>query len=85
VPLAREDLPSSNHDRDVIKAVPALWPKIVSFTVEELGVNFTDDGVPAVGWGETAATVFVDEIGGVGTRRGWGPAHDPRPSARCGR
>jgi hypothetical protein len=61
VPLAPEDLPSSNRDRDVIKAVPALWPKVVSFTVEELGVNFTDDGVPTVGWGETAPTVFVDD------------------------
>lgn len=61
VPLAPEDLPSSNPDRDVIEAVPALWPKVVSFTVEELGVNFTDDGVPTDGWGETAPTVFVDE------------------------
>lgn len=26
VPLAPEDLPSSNRDRDVLKAVPALWP-----------------------------------------------------------
>jgi hypothetical protein len=61
VPLAPEDLPSSDRDGDVVKAVPALWPKVVSFTVEELGVTFTDDGVPAGGWGETAPTVFVDE------------------------
>jgi hypothetical protein len=61
VPLAPEDLSSSNRERDVLKAVPALWPKVVSFTVEELGVNFTDDGVPTVGWGDTAPTVFVDE------------------------
>jgi hypothetical protein len=61
VPLAPEDLPSRNRDRDVLKAVPALWPKFVSFTVEELGVNFTDDGVPTDGWDETAPTVFVDE------------------------
>jgi hypothetical protein len=49
----------------VIKAVPALWPKVVSFTVEELGVNFTDDGVPTVGWGETSPTVFVQDGEGV--------------------
>ena len=61
IPLAPEDLPSSDRDRDVIKAVPALWPKFVSFTIEELGVNFTDEGVPTDGWGETAPTVFVDE------------------------
>jgi hypothetical protein len=60
VPLAPEDLPSSDHDRDVVKAVPALWPKVVSFTVEEVGVNFTDEGVPTDGWGETAPTVFVE-------------------------
>jgi hypothetical protein len=61
VPLAPEDLPSTDHDGDVIKAVPALWPKVVSFTIEELGVNFTDQGVPTDGWGETWPTVFVDE------------------------
>jgi hypothetical protein len=61
VPLAPEDLSSSNPDRDVLEAVPALWPKVISFTVEELGVNFTDDDAPTSGWGETAPTVFVDE------------------------
>jgi hypothetical protein len=61
VPLAPEDLSSSNRDQDVIKAVPALWPKVVSFTIEEWGVNFTDKGVPTDGWGEAAPTVFVDE------------------------
>jgi hypothetical protein len=65
VPFAPEDLSSSNRDDDVIKAVPALRPKVVSFTVEEWGVKFTDDGVPSVGWGETAPTVLVDE-GGLG-------------------
>jgi hypothetical protein len=63
VPFAPEDLPSSDRDGDVVKAVPALWPKVVTFSVEELGVNFTDDGVPTDGWGETAPTVFVDEDG----------------------
>jgi hypothetical protein len=66
VPLAPEDLPSNNPDGAVLKAVPALWPKVVSFTVEELGVNFTDDGVPTDGWGETAPTVFVDDDGRPG-------------------
>jgi hypothetical protein len=61
IPLAPEDLPSSDRDRDVLKPVPALWPKVVSFTVEELTVKFTDDDVPTVGWGGTAPTVFVDE------------------------
>jgi hypothetical protein len=66
VPLAPEDLPSYNPDGAVLKAVPALWPKVVSFTVEELGVNFTDDGVPTDGWGETAPRVFVDDDGRPG-------------------
>jgi hypothetical protein len=59
VPLAPEDLSSSDPERDVVAAVPALWPKVVSFTAEEFGVNFTDEGVPTDGWGETAPTVFV--------------------------
>jgi hypothetical protein len=63
VPLAPENLASSNRDRAVLEAVRALWPKVVSFTVEELGVDFTDDGVPNDGWGEIAPTVFVE--GGV--------------------
>jgi hypothetical protein len=54
-------LPSTNHDRDVVEAVPALWPKVVSFTVEELRVTFTDDNVPTDGWGDVTPTVFVDE------------------------
>jgi hypothetical protein len=63
VPLAPEDLAGSNRDRAVLEAVPALWPKVVSFTIEQLSVEFTDEGVPSDGWGETAPTVFVE--GGV--------------------
>jgi Restriction endonuclease len=66
VPLAPEDLPSTDREGAVIKAVPALWPKFVAFTVEELSVTFTDDDAPTAGWGEAAPTVFVDE-GTVGS------------------
>jgi hypothetical protein len=60
VPLAPEDLPTTNREGAVIKAVPALWPKVVTFTVEEMGVRFTDDDVPTDGWPEMP-TVFVEE------------------------
>lgn len=60
VPLAPEDLPSSDHDRDVVKAVPALWPKVVSFTVEELGVNFAEPA-PNVGWDKNPPIVYVED------------------------
>lgn len=61
VPLAPEDLPSTDRDGAVIRAVPALWPKFVSFSIDRLDVNFTDEGVPTDGWGDTYPTVFVDE------------------------
>lgn len=61
VPLAPEDLLSGDHDQDVVQAVPALWPKVVSFTVENVTVQFTDDGVPMDGWAKPAPRVFVDE------------------------
>ncbi len=61
VPLAPEDLPSTDRDGAVIRAVPALWPKFVSFSIDRVDVNFTDEGVPTDGWGDTYPTVFVDE------------------------
>jgi hypothetical protein len=63
VPLAPEDIRSGNPEEDVMNAVPALWPKVVSFTVEELSVKFTDGGVPLDGWGDVPATVFVPDEG----------------------
>lgn len=60
VPLAPEDLPSSDHDRDVLRAVPALWPKVVTFTVEELGVKFAETA-PKDGWGDRPPVVFVED------------------------
>ena len=50
VPLAPEDLSSDDPDRDVVAAVPALWPKVVTFTPEQYSVKFTDDDVPKEGW-----------------------------------
>jgi len=60
VPLAPEDLPSADAEGAVIRAVPALWPKAVSFTITKIDINFTDEDVPADGWGD-APIVVVDE------------------------
>jgi hypothetical protein len=60
IPLAPEDLRSSDHDLDVVKAVPALWPKVVSFTIEELGVKFAEPA-PNDGWGDSQPVVFVED------------------------
>lgn len=60
VPLAPEDLPSSDHSRDVVKAMPALWPKVVSFSVGSTSVSFAEDA-PKEGWEENPPMVFVEE------------------------
>jgi hypothetical protein len=43
-----------------VRAVPALWPKVVSFTVEELGVNFAEPAAD-VGWNENPPIVYVED------------------------
>lgn len=51
VPLAPEDVAGEDPARDIVAAVPALWPKIVSFTPETFGVKFAEPA-PDEGWGE---------------------------------
>jgi hypothetical protein len=63
VALAPEDLPRTGREAAITGAVPALWPKVVSFSIDKLAVTFTDEDVPTNGWGDIAPTVFVD--GGV--------------------
>ena len=63
VPLAPEDLPSEDRDAAVIRVLPALWPKVVTFTLETIGVNFVDDDVPKDGWGQTPPLVGIVDGG----------------------
>ena len=47
VPFAPEDLSGDDPERDVVEAVPALWPKVVTFSAESgsrrgLVVEITD-------------------------------------------
>ena len=67
LPLAPTDLSSTHPDQDVVRAVPALWPKVVTFTPEILGVKWTDNDVPADGWGERSPLVGLDDGRIVGT------------------
>lgn len=51
MPLAPEDLAGEDPARDIVAAVPALWPKVVSFTPETFGVKFAEPA-PNEGWSE---------------------------------
>ena len=50
VPLAPKDL-SDDPESGVIGALVTLWPKVVAFTAESVGVNFAEDA-PKDGWAD---------------------------------
>jgi hypothetical protein len=66
VPLAPEDLEGDNPESAVIKALPALWPKVVTLKPEELGVKFADDDAPTTGWEIDPPIVVLDDSRVVG-------------------
>lgn len=60
VPLAPEDLSSDDPARDVVDAVPSLWPKLVTFTPEALSVKFAEPA-PDDGWDEDPPIIGIDD------------------------
>lgn len=72
VPLAPEDLRSEDPDAAVIRVLPALWPKVVTFALETIGVKFVDYDVPKDGWGQDPPLVGIVE------GEEWGDRREPR-------
>lgn len=60
VPIAPEDLLDENADEKLVRAVPSLWPKIVTFTPESLSVKFAEPA-PSDGWGDQPPLVGIDD------------------------
>jgi hypothetical protein len=50
VPLAPQDLTGADPTERVVGAVRSLWPKVVTFSPVEFGVNFDDADAPKDGW-----------------------------------
>jgi hypothetical protein len=48
VPLAPEDLSSGDPDGAVVRGIPSLWPKVVTFSPESLSVKFAEEA--PLGW-----------------------------------
>jgi hypothetical protein len=61
VSLAPEDLGSDNPEKAVISALPSLWPKVVTFAPEALGVKFADDDAPRAGWEQDPPLIGIDD------------------------
>jgi hypothetical protein len=66
VPLAPEDL-GDNPDNAVMRVLPSLWPKAITFAPDSLSVNFTDDDAPTTGWEDDPPMLAIDDGRVVGT------------------
>jgi hypothetical protein len=67
VPLAPEDLSGGDPDTAVVRGIPSLWPKVVSFTPESLSVEFADDDAPREDWERDPPLVGIDDGRVIGT------------------
>lgn len=45
---------------EALSDVRSLWPKVITFTPEEFGVNFDDEDAPDTGWEKKAPRLYAD-------------------------
>jgi hypothetical protein len=60
-PIAPEDLAGGDPAGTVVAAVKSLWPKVVTFELQELSVKFDDDDAPKDGWPAEPPAIYADD------------------------
>jgi hypothetical protein len=56
VPVSPDDVPG-----EALSDVRSLWPKVITFTLEEFGVNFDDEDAPDTGWEKETPRLYADD------------------------